>query len=195
MDQGASTMQRVARLRDPPMGVFVILGPPEELLHGNPHLLHDLPGDHEAAPRAPHDRPNHRAARPGETNADFGGWLSRPTRRRGTRVGHDVVIDKPGVGEALGQEVPQGNRPSTSRSAVHLRPDDSHLPTRFRVRSDASTGGRAASSTTTTSSGSTLWLSPLTAAKAPCERLRGIVREHKRHDSASLNLRHRGAAP
>ena len=126
-DRPLDHVTRIARLRDPPLEVLGVLGPPEQLPHGQPHRQDDLTGHDEAAPRRPHVE---RAVRLPGLGEDEG--LARD------RLGHGpqaletiglrahVVVEDPGVAEPRAEELGQRPGVATGRAGVHLRPHHPH---------------------------------------------------------------------
>ncbi len=156
----------VPGLGDAPVAVLVVLRPPEQLGPGHAHLLDDVARDHEPAPRPPLPHRPVGLHGPGEAERRLGvvaGLAQQGLEALG--VGHDVVVEHPGEVVGPGQQLLEGERPSSGGAEVGVRPH--HRDRACAVpRSSARTGGSLALSTTITDPGRTVWASMASRQRA-----------------------------
>ena len=103
-------------------------------------------------------------------------------------VRDDVVIHHPRVGEVRGEELPKCNRPSASRPAIHLRPDDTQRQAFCREHRLVYPWLACI-----VDDQNLVWSVDLCGDgnEASGQRLWGIVGEHKRQDSTLVMFWHR----
>ena len=115
-------LARIAGLGDPPLQVLGVLGPPEQLRHGQADLLDDLAGHEEPAPRRPDpERAVAPAGTPGRRTPTPGPGRPRPTAARGSAGSGRMSSSSTQAWVARREELAEGLGVAAGRPGVDVR--------------------------------------------------------------------------